>query len=123
MVADQRMRGIRRLIRAWGNSVDGLRACFRHEESFRLEVVAVVLLTPVALWLGETAVERILLMGSLFVILVVELLNSAVEAVVDRFGTERHELSGRAKDAAAAAVLLTLLLAALTWGLVLATRW
>lgn len=123
MAADPRMRGVRRLIRAWGNSVDGLRSCFRHEESFRLEVGAFVLLTPLALWLGRTSVERILLVGSLLVILIAELLNSAVESVVDRFGPERHELCGRAKDAGAAAVLLTLVLAAVTWGLVVASRW
>ncbi|HEC18631.1 MAG TPA: diacylglycerol kinase [Gammaproteobacteria bacterium] len=111
--------GIIRIIKATGYSWAGLRAAFRHEAAFRQELALCVILAPVALWLGSNAVERALLIGSLFLVLIVELLNSAVEAVVDRFGGEQHELSGRAKDIGSAAVFIALLNVIVTWGLVL----
>ncbi len=108
-----------RLLRAAACSVSGLVAAWRGEAAFRQEVILVVVLTPLALWLGRSGVERALLLASLGLVLVVELLNSAVEAVVDRIGPERHPLSGRAKDLGSAAVFVALLLAVLVWGLVL----
>lgn len=98
----------------------GLRAAWRHEEAFRQEAILAAVLAPLALWLGDTSLERALLIGSLLLVLIVELLNSAVEAVVDRIGADPHELSGRAKDMGSAAVLLSLLLAAGVW---LAVAW
>lgn len=117
------LRGIPRIFRALVNSVDGLIAAFRHEEGFRLEVLAVAVLTPVGLWLAADGVERALLVGVLLLVPLTELINSAVEAAVDRIGEERHELSGRAKDLGSAAVFVAILLAAVTWLLVLGGRW
>ena len=93
----------------------GLAAAWRHEAAFRQEVVALCVLLPGAIWLGRTALEWLLLLGSCVLVLVVELLNSAIEAVVDRIGHDLNELSARAKDMGSAAVLLSLLLAAATW--------
>jgi diacylglycerol kinase (ATP) len=108
---------------AFGYSMQGLRACYRHEEAFRQEVLLLVPLLPLGLWLGESPVERALLIGSLLIVPIVELLNSAIEANVDRIGTERHELSGRAKDIASAAVFASIVFACVVWGLVLVPRW
>ena len=112
-------RGIARLVHATNYSWRGLRAAFHHEAAFRQELVLVLAGVPLALWLGETAPERALLIASLLLVLVTELLNSALEAVVDRIGDEPHPLSGRAKDMGSAAVLVALVIAALCWGLVL----
>ena len=111
--------GLRRLWNAWGWSLKGLRAAFRHEAAFRQEIMAVAVLMPLGLWLGESGIEKALLVGSLLLVLVVELLNSAIEAVVDRVGPEHHELAGRAKDLGSAAVLLAIATALLTWFLLL----
>lgn len=108
-------RGLRRLSRALVFSAAGLRAAWRSETAFRQEVVLAALLTPAAVWLGRTGLQRALLLGVLLLVLVVELLNSAIEAVVDRIGHDRHELSGQAKDMGSAAVLLSLTLALLIW--------
>ena len=113
------LRGIPRLMQAFVCSVQGLRSAWRNEEAFRLEVGAAVLLVPLALWWGGNGMERALLLGSVFFVLIMELLNSAVEAVVDRVGLEHNELSGRAKDIGSAAVLLSLLLVPVIWALVL----
>ena len=91
----------------------------RHEAAFQQELAAFVILAPLACWWGQGAVERVLLVGSLVLVLIVEALNSALEATVDRIGSERHELSGRAKDIGSSAVLLSLLLALFTWGMIL----
>lgn len=109
---------LNRLISATKNSVDGLKAAWQNEAAFRLEVLASAILVPIAFWLGETALERLLLIGSCFLVLITELLNSAVEAVVDRIGLERHELSGRAKDIGSAAVFLSLVNMLVVWGLI-----
>jgi diacylglycerol kinase (ATP) len=109
--------GWRHLLHATRYSLKGLRAAWRHESAFRQEVVVLVLLLPLAGWIGEGPVEWILLVGSCLLVLIVELLNSAIESVVDRIGSEYHELSGRAKDIGSAAVMMTLVVAALTWGL------
>ena len=111
--------GLRRLIRASGYSWAGLRAACRNEAAFRQELALCLLLVPLGLWLGEDGVERALLVGSLLLVLMVELLNSAIEAVVDRVGAEHHELSGRAKDMGSAAVLVALLNVVVIWVLVL----
>ena len=114
-----RPQGLKRLWLATGHSLRGLRLSYSSEAAFRQEVWLAVVLLPLAFFLGESAVERAMLAGSVLVLLIVELLNTAIEAVVDRIGLERHALSGFAKDAGSAAVMLTLALVALTWGLIL----
>ncbi len=116
------LKGLPRLIAAFGNSVAGMKVCWHQEEAFRQEIVIALLALPLGLWLGETAVERVLLVASVWQIAIFETLNSAVEAVVDRIGTEYHELSGYAKDIASASVLLASFLALLVWGLILYER-
>ena len=113
--------GIRRIINATGFSLAGLKAAFKHESAFRQELALCVILIPGALWLGENATEHALLIGSLLLVLIVELLNSAVETLVDRVSHEQHELSGRAKDMGSAAVLIALLNVLVIWGLVIFT--
>ncbi len=110
--------GIQRLVNATVFSAAGLRAAWINEPAFRQECVATVVLTPLALWLGTTPVERALLIGTCVLVVIIELLNSAIEAVVDRVGTDRHELAGRAKDLGSAAVLLSLALVVSVWTLV-----
>jgi len=107
--------GIRRIVKALGFSILGLKAAFRNEAAFRQELMLCVVVIPLAIFIGENAIERIVLIGLTVMILVVELLNSAIEALVDRVGTEHHELSGRAKDMGSAAVLVTLALWAYAW--------
>ncbi len=111
--------GLGRLLAAGRNSWQGLQSTWRLEAAFRQELLSVAVLLPVALWLQITVIERVLLVISLLLVLIVELLNSAVEAVVDRISPDYHELSGRAKDIGSAAVLISLLLALLTWSIVL----
>lgn len=113
---------MRRLTRAFGYTLNGLSFAWRNEAAFRQEVIAAVVLLPAALFVGSTAVERLMLIGAVFVVLITELLNTALEAVVDRFGGEIHALSGAAKDLGSAAVFLSLLLAAATWGTFLYLR-
>lgn len=114
--------GFTRIIKAAGYSTAGLKATFKHEAAFRQELALCLVMMPLGIWLGQTGVERALLIGSLFLVLIVELINSAIEAVVDRFGGEQHELSGRAKDIGSAAVFMTLLNVAVIWGLLLASH-
>src|SRR5690606_21022522 len=95
--------GLRRLVHATLFSIDGLKAAWIHEAAFRQECLAAVVLIPAGFWLGQNAVERALLIGSCLLVLIVELLNSAVETVVDRIGTDHHLLAGRAKDLGSAA--------------------
>ena len=111
--------GLGRLLRATGYSLAGLRCCLRHEAAFRQELALTLIGVPLALWVGDDGVERALLIGSLLLVLIVELLNTAVEVVVDRVGIESHVLSGRAKDLASAAVMLSLVNALVVWLLVL----
>jgi diacylglycerol kinase (ATP) len=96
----------------------GIKAAWKNEQAFRWEAIIVLLMMPVGLWLGRTAVERALLIASSMSILIIELLNSAVEAVVDRIGPERHELSKRAKDLGSAAAFISMITAAVVWGLI-----
>lgn len=111
--------GITRLINAFGYSRDGLASAWKHEAAFREEVLLAAVAIPLGLWLGQGGLEKALLVGTTLLVLVVELLNSAVEAVVDRVSGEHHELSKRAKDIGSAAVLITLLLTGTVWGLIL----
>jgi diacylglycerol kinase (ATP) len=111
--------GLTRIIKAAGYSWAGLVAAFRHEAAFRQELALCVVLIPAAVWLGASGLERALLIGSLLLVLIVELLNSAVEAAIDRFGGDPHELSGRAKDIGSAAVFLALGNVLIIWGLLL----
>lgn len=113
---------LRRVVRAAGFSAAGLKAALANETAFRQELALFVVLAPLGLWLGHDGVERSLLIGSLLLVLIVELLNSAIEAAVNRIGEEPHALSGRAKDLGSAAVLVSLLFVALVWALVLADR-
>jgi diacylglycerol kinase (ATP) len=117
----EKNQGFHRLIKATTYSWAGLCAVWSHEAAFRQEVLLACVTCPLGIWLGESGVERALLLGSILLIMIVELINSAVEAVVDRHGTEFHELAGRAKDIGSAAVLLSLINAAMVWGLVLMT--
>lgn len=111
--------GLTRLINALGYSKDGLYAAWKNEAAFREEVLLAAAAFPLAFYLGHTGVERALMAGSIIVILIVEILNSAVEAVVDKASPEKHELAKRAKDMGSAAVLLSLLNAAVIWACVL----
>ncbi|MCF6254139.1 MAG: diacylglycerol kinase [Thiomicrorhabdus sp.] len=115
--------GLKRVWFAMGYSWKGMQASWQHEAAFRQELVLCVLLLPVAFWLGQTVLEVVALIAVLFLVLIVELLNSAIESVVDRIGDEYHELSGRAKDQGSAAVLLALFMAILVWGGVIYQRW
>lgn len=111
--------GLNRIIRATGYSWAGLKACWNHEEAFRQETLLAVVLIPLALWLGESGVEKALMIGTVIIVLITELLNSSIEATVDRFGGEHHELAGRAKDVASAAVTMSLILVVVTWATLL----
>ncbi|HEU4618689.1 MAG TPA: diacylglycerol kinase [Gammaproteobacteria bacterium] len=110
--------GLRRVAKAAAYSLAGLRSAWKHEAAFRQECALAAFLIPAGVWLGQSAAERALLIGSCLLVLVVELLNSAVEAVVDRIGPDYHSLSARAKDLGSAAVFVSLLLAVVVFGLV-----
>ena len=112
-------RGPLGVVRAMRWSLMGLRAAWRVESSFRLEVYLATLMVPAALWLGSGALERVLMVGSVLLVLAGELLNSALEAAVDRFGPERHELIGRAKDMGSAAVFVLMVNVVFCWSLLL----
>lgn len=113
------MSEITRLIKAFGYSFKGLKAAFAHEAAFRTELAACAALIPISFFLEVSATERALLIGVLLLTLIVELINSAIEAAIDRIGSEHHELSGRAKDLGSAAVLVSLINAALVWAAIL----
>ncbi len=118
-----RMTDLGRLVRATRYSLDGLRAAWKNEAAFRQEVAATVVLVPLALVLGQSWNQRALLLFSWLAVLVVELVNSAIETVVDRIGPQEHHLSARAKNLASAAVMLSLIAAGLVWAMILAGRW
>ncbi|MFW6021577.1 MAG: diacylglycerol kinase [Guyparkeria sp.] len=118
-MASEHNYGLRRVWYALRYSLKGLRAAWRKEEAFRQEVVVVLLAVPVAWYVGESALERAILIVVVLQVLLVELLNTGIEAVVDRIGADRHKLSGRAKDVGSAAVLMAILIAAVVWGLLL----
>jgi len=110
---------IKRLFSACVYSAQGFKACYKSEAAFRLELWLGVVLLPLGYWLGESAIEKVLLITPIFIVLIVEMLNSAVEAIVDRISLEKHELSGFAKDVASAAVTLSLILFLVTWSIIL----
>jgi diacylglycerol kinase (ATP) len=112
-------RSVFQIINAFKWSMKGLKAAWDFESSFRLEVYLFIVLAPLGLWLGNTGIEKALLVSSLILVLIVEVINSAIEAVVDRFGGERHELSGRAKDLGSASVFLADLIVLLCWACIL----
>jgi len=114
--------GISRIVDAFGYSMKGFYAAWKFEAAFRQEVALGVILVPAAFWLAQTHIELILLIASVFWVLMAELANSSVEAVVDRTGSEKHELSGRAKDIGSALVFVSLVLLALVWGVIAFNR-
>lgn len=107
--------GITRIIHAFGYSMKGFRAAFKHESAFRQELALCIVLLPLGIWLGETGVEYALLIGSLVLVLIVEILNTGIEAVVDRIGDEHNKLAGRAKDMGSAAVFLSFVFLGVVW--------
>ena len=111
--------GLRRICNALGYSLSGLAAAYRNEDAFRQEVLMAVILVPLAFYLGEGALERALMIASVMFVIIVELLNSAVEATVDRISLENHSLAKRAKDIGSAAVLLSLINLVVVWGLLI----
>ena len=115
-------RGLLRVMRAVGASANGLVGAFREEAAFRQELALATLVIPLALWLGHSGVERALLIAPMLLVLIVELLNSAIEATVDRIGFERHQLAGLAKDIGSAAVVVSFVLLIAVWLLVLVGR-
>jgi len=110
--------GLKRVLWAGYYSYRGIRSAFKNEAAFRQELTLMLILLPFAFWLGETVEQQLLLIGPCVLVVVVELINSAIEAVVDRIGPERHVLSGQAKDMGSAAVLLSMLLVVVSWGLI-----
>ncbi len=113
--------GIARIIAAAGFSWQGLTAAYQHEAAFRQELILGLALVPLAIWLSSSGIESALMIASLFIVLIAEIINSAIEAIVDRVGSEHHELSGRAKDMGSAAVLLAMVNAAVVWIFILFT--
>ncbi|MGL5953161.1 diacylglycerol kinase [Providencia rustigianii] len=116
-------KGFTRVIKAAGYSLKGLKAAWVNEAAFRQEAVAAIIAIIIAFYLDVSQIERILLIGSVVLVAIVELINSAIEAVVDRVGTEYHELSGRAKDIGSAAVFVTIGLALFIWATILWSRY
>ena len=114
--------GLIRLVNAFGNTWKGYVGAFREEAAFRQELALCVVLFPLGLWLGQNGLERALLVGPIFIVLIVELLNSGIEATVDRIGLERHQLSGLAKDLGSAAVFTSFAMLVVVWALVLLDR-
>jgi diacylglycerol kinase (ATP) len=111
--------GIKRLVNAFGYSIAGTLAAFKHEDAFRQEVILTAILTPIAIYYGETAIDQALMISSLLLIIIVELLNSSIEATVDRISVKHHKLAKRAKDIGSAAVFFILINAAVIWFLIL----
>jgi len=111
--------GLTRLIKAFGYSMEGLKAAWINEAAFREEVLLCIVLIPLAIWLGDSGIERTLLISCLLLVLITELLNSAIEALADRITQERHPLIKRAKDIGSAAVFIAICYTVVVWGLVL----
>lgn len=111
--------GLKRIFRATGFSMKGLNSAWKHEAAFRQEAVLALLMIPLAVYLDVAKTEKLLLIATVFIVIITELLNSAIEAVVDRVGNEIHPLSGQAKDIASAAVFISLCLCGLTWAVVI----
>jgi len=111
--------GLRRLVNAFGYSVDGFKAAYQNEDAFRQEVYLAIVLIPLAFFLGKTPIEKALMVASILLVLIVELFNSAIEAAVDHTSIERHPLAKRAKDIGSAAVLVALIIVVTVWGLLI----
>ena len=111
--------GFKRLINAFGYSIAGTLAAFKHEDAFRQEVILTAILTPVAIYYGKTAIDQALMISTLLLIIIVELLNSSIEATVDRISVKHHKLAKRAKDIGSAAVFFSLINATVIWFLIL----
>ncbi|MFT6985220.1 MAG: diacylglycerol kinase (ATP) [Psychromonas sp.] len=107
--------GLKRIILATGYSIQGLKSAFKHEAAFRQELLLAAILIPLACYLEVSQIQRILMIAPVVLVVIIEIINSAIEAVVDRIGSELHELSGRAKDMGSAAVLIALILTAYIW--------
>jgi diacylglycerol kinase (ATP) len=118
----EKLQGPRRILRAFGSSAKGFIGAYREEAAFRQELAFALIASPLGLWLGHNGVERAMLVAPVLLVLIVELLNSAIEATVDRIGLERHELAGLAKDIGSAAVLMSFVLVGVVWVLVLSGR-
>ena len=112
----QKNKGLNRVIKACGYSLAGLKAAWREEAAFRQESVLMIVMLPLAFWLGESVLEQMLLIAVCVLVVIVELMNSAIEAVVDRVSDEHHVLSGRAKDMGSAAVFVSIALVVFVWG-------
>lgn len=107
--------GLKRIYNAFFFSIDGIKSCMKTEEAFRTEIYLSIIFIPLGLWLGHTPIEKILLVGSIFIVFIVELLNTAVERAIDRISYDHHELSKESKDMGSAAVLFSLILMGMTW--------
>ncbi|MFQ5589255.1 MAG: diacylglycerol kinase [Nitrospiria bacterium] len=118
-MTDQKKTGLSHFFHALQWSLSGLKTTYCDEAAFRQEVLLVAVCAPLAFWLGKTPIEKALMIGSLFIILIVEFLNTAIEAAIDRVGKEKHPLSKKAKDAGSAAVMFSLLNALVIWGMIL----
>jgi diacylglycerol kinase (ATP) len=115
-------RGIKRLLNAFRYTIAGFNAAWIHEEAFRQEIILAVLIVPLGMWLGNTGTQKAILIGIYFIIPFAELLNSAIEVIIDRIGQERHSLSGRAKDLGSAAVFLSICIVLIFWVLIICER-
>ncbi len=111
----QKNHGLKRIILAAGYSIKGLKSAFKHEAAFRQEILLAAIFIPLACYLDVSQIERILLIAALFLVMITEIINSAIEAVVDRISSEHHKLAGRAKDMGSAAVFIALILTAYIW--------
>lgn len=122
MMAGKENTGVRRIVLAAGYSLQGLKTAWLKEAAFRQELLLVIILLPLGMWLGSNSIERALLVSTCMIVLITELLNSAVEAVVDRISQEHHSLSGAAKDLGSAAVFVSLIMTVTVWSIVLYDR-
>ncbi len=118
-MANNEIKGFRRILKACVYSWYGFKAAYKHEESIRLEILAMLIFCPLGIYLGNNGTERVLLVCSIILVFLTELINSAIEAIVDRFGGEIHHLSGRAKDIGSAAVAVAIAISTLTWFLII----
>ena len=112
-------KGMARIVAAFGYSIKGLKAAYKNEAAIRQELMAGVIIVPLAFFVAENGIELALLLGSAILVFLMELINSAIESVVDRIGAEHHELSGQAKDIGSALVLIAILLCFVTWGAII----
>ena len=118
MSAPPNNKGLRRIVNAFFHSIQGMKACFKTEQAFQQEVCLAAIMIPASFFIGETKTEVLFLVASVFLVLIVEILNTAVERAIDRISFEKHELSKEAKDMGSAAVLLSLILAGIIWGMI-----